>query len=75
MGAWQLACATANDRGLDGGSLGTSAGRLDLDHRSLAVNGGSASKSILPGKGIDLLDVWIGAFVDLCIGRAATKTS
>lgn len=49
MGAWQLDFASANDGSLDGRSLGTQAGWLDLGRRSVAVNfaSGSSNKSIL----------------------------
>jgi hypothetical protein len=50
MGFWQLDFAAADDRSLDGRSLGTPAGRLDLDRRPLAVNTASSSESILPVK-------------------------
>jgi hypothetical protein len=69
MGVWQLDPASTNNGNLDGRSLGTAAGRLDLGSRSLAVKfaRGSSSQSILQVKGIDLLDVGSDAFVDLCI--------
>jgi uncharacterized protein len=52
MGVWQLDCASANDGSLDGRSLGTPAGRLGVDRRSLAVSfaPGSSRKSILAVK-------------------------
>jgi len=69
MGAWQLDCASANDGSMDGRSLGTQGGRLGVDRRSLAVSfaPGSIEQIDFAGKGIDLLDVGMGAFVDLCI--------
>jgi hypothetical protein len=65
----RLDCASANDGSMDGRSLGTQGGRLGVDRRSLAVSiaPGSIEQIDFAGKGIDLLNVGMGAFVDLCI--------
>jgi len=67
MGAWQLDCASADDRSLGCRSLGTSAGRLGLDRWSLAVNSKLHSWFIeqidFADKGIDLLDVVVNALI------------
>ena len=69
MGAWQLDCASANDGSLGGRSLGTPAGWLDLDRRSLAVKlrFWFIEQIDFAGEGIDLLEFGMGTLIDLCI--------
>jgi hypothetical protein len=63
MGAWQLDSASANDRRLDGRTLGTSVGWLDLDRRSLAVSEFTIDKIDFWVERIDLRDVAVTALI------------